>query len=684
MNNVFNFYFYMKTSCIKSFAATIITVIMLVFISTSAAFSQETPSPSPTVAPTPDAALPGDVIVAPTPVPTVTPVISPPAPKPPTDIPNLNDNPPELPDIPPAPPLNTPDYSNTPRALPAPDRVGVDLSAQTPLSLDDAIRLALNNNNDIEMAQSDVKSAEFDLTIADGAYIPRIVTEAYFQHSKTPVASTLGGGPDGSLTQTSFNADAGLSGQVPYQGGSFTSNFQANRATTNNTFTSLNPQYPSSLNFQYIQPLFRGRRFDQTRRQIEIAKKNLSLTDAQFRQRVIEIIAQVETAYWDLVYSQRNLQVQLDGVKLANAQVASNERQVEQGVLAPSDVIAAKTQVATFEQNVFVAQQSVTSAENNLKNLMLADRNSPMWSNPLVPVTPVALDVPKGDLPDSLVTALANRPEITQLQTTAEINKIDQRFYRDQTKPQINLVGSYTSAGLAGTLLPSTGTSFLTAGLTPLIARINELSALQNLPPVQLQTTTGSTIPGNLTGGYFQSLTNVFLQRYPTYQIGVQVSLPFKNTVAKANLGKSLEQGTRIQSQRDKQELQIETEVRNALQAVRSQQARLQAAIEARTAAEQLYESEQRKFQSGTSTVFLVLQRQTDLINARGREVQAQTDLNKAITQYQRSIGTTLDAAGVSFNNRAPEYARPKRAEITTVFGDSANKPGEINASSPR
>lgn len=136
----------------------------------------------------------------------------------------------------------------------------------------------------------------------------------------------------------------------------------------------------------------------------------------------------------------------------------------------------------------------------------------------------------------------------------------------------------------------------------------------------------------------------------------------------------ALVQETRIVSQRDKTELMVETEVRNALQAVRSQEARLNAATEARVAAEQLYESEQRKNLSGTSTVFLVLQRQTDLINARGREVQVQTDLNKAITQFQRAIGTTLDAAGISFENRAPEYKREKRTEITTVFGTPANK----------
>jgi outer membrane protein TolC len=559
-----------------------------------------------------------------------------------------------------------------PKNVPSSERVGVNNDDQTPLTLEDAIRLALENNNDIEIARSDVKTSELDLTAARGAYVPEVYSESYFRRSTTPVASSLGGGADGTLTETSLSTNFGLRGKVPFQGGTFSSNYSSSRTTTNNLFSSINPQYPSAFSVQYEQPLLRGRSFDNERRQIEVAKKNLALTDSQFRQRIIDVIAQIEIAYWDLVYAQRNLQVQLDGLKLANAQVESNERQVAEGVLAPSDVLEAKTQVAAVRQNVHLAQQAVTEAENNLKNLILPDRKSPMWSNPIVPVTPTALEAPKTDLESSLVTALANRPEIQQLDVAAEINEIDQRYFRDQKKPQIDLVGAYSSNGLAGTLSQSTGANPLISGLNPLISRVNELSALNDLPPVEFPTGTGSSIPENLNGGFGRSLSNLLGQKYPTYQVGVRISLPLKNKVAEANLGKTLVQENRIQSQREKTELLIETEVRNALQAVRSQEERLKAAVDARKSAEQLYESEQRKFQSGTSTTFLVLQRQTELITARGREVQAQTDLNKAITRYERAVGTTMETAGVSLNEQTPALNRPVSAEITTVFGKKA------------
>ena len=146
-----------------------------------------------------------------------------------------------------------------------------------------------------------------------------------------------------------------------------------------------------TLNFRPIlrelcAALWRGLRFDLNRRNIEIAKKNLSLTDAQFRQRVIEVIAQVERSYWDLVFALRNLQVRIDAVKQARLQLESNQRLVSKGVLAPIDIVAANSQITTFEQSVYTAQEDVARAENTLKTLVL-DRTSEIWSRPITPVS---------------------------------------------------------------------------------------------------------------------------------------------------------------------------------------------------------------------------------------------------------------------------------------------------------
>jgi outer membrane protein TolC len=567
-------------------------------------------------------------------------------------------------ELPQEPPPVAPNYTAPLRPLPSAERVGVDVTNGLPVSLNDAIKLALRNNNDIDASRIDVQIAEYNLTAARGVYDPLLSSENYFERATTPTSSSIGGGgASGSVTQQDMTGSVRLGGYSPYAGGSYQLDFSSTRLTTTNQNVRLNPQFPAALTFTYTQPLWRGMRFDNNRRQIEIARKNLSLSDAQFRQRAIETITQVEQAYWDLVFALRNLQVQIDAVKQARIQVESNQRLVEKGVLAPIDIVAATTQVTNFEQNVYTAQEAVTQAENTLKTLILPDRTEAMWSRAITPVTPVSLEAPRVPLEQAVRAALDNRPELAQLKTTADINQVDVRFFRDQTKPQVDLVGTYTSAGLAGTLVQANPNTVNNTSV--LNARVNELSALAGLDP--LPTSTASSVAPNLIGGYGQSLQNLIDQNYPTARLGVRISLPLRNRTAEANLGRALALNNRIKDQLAQAEQLIEADVRNSIQSVRSAEARLASSAAARSSAEQQYASEQRQFRAGTTTVFLVLQRQTDLLAARARELQAQTDLNKAIAQFQRATGTTLSANNVAVRTDTPLREleqRPASAEM--------------------
>lgn len=547
--------------------------------------------------------------------------------------------------LPADPPPVAPDFQAPLRPLPSAERVGVDIARQLPMSLEEAIEMALQNNNDIDSSKIDVQIAEFGLKGARGVYDPLLNAESYYESRTTPTASTIGGATNGSVTQTQIFGTAGVTGFSPRFGGTYDAGFTSSRTSTTNQNATLNPQFPTDFTISYVQPLWRGLRFDLNRRNIEIARKNLSLTDAQFRQRAIEVIAQVEQSYWNLVFALRNLQVQIDAVKQARIQLESNQRLVSKGVLAPIDIVAANTQITTFEQNVYTAQEDVTRAENTLKTLVLKDRTSEIWSRPITPVSEINLDPPKIALDVAVAGALKDRPEIAQLETNTEINRINQRYYRDLTKPQVDLVGTYTAAGLAGAPTPPRTTT-----PSALTTRVNDLSILAGLEPLP-PTTTTSTVPPNLVGGYLNSLGNLIGQDYPTYRIGLRISLPWGNRVAEANLGTALAQGSQLQNQRAQTEQIIEAEVRNALQALRSSEARLTAALASRQSSEKLFESEQRQFRAGTTTFYLVLQRQNELLVARSRELQAQTDLNKAISEFQRATGTTLTANNVTVSD---------------------------------
>jgi len=526
-----------------------------------------------------------------------------------------------------------------------PARVGVE--TQMEITLDQALSMALANNKDIESSRIDRLESEYTLTAALGAFDPQLNVSSYWEQQINPVASALGGSSTGSLLNKTWLADPGLTQPLPWFGGSLKTDFSSESAYSNNTFLSLNPQYPTSLNFSYTQPLWRNLLYDSNRHQIDVAKKNRFLTDEQFRQRVMTVVLQAEQGYWELEYAYNNLQVQLEAVRIGIQQDESNRRQEDQGLLAPIDVVAAQTQLANFEVGAYTAQSGLTSAENSLKELILPERSDPLWFTALVPVTPADVKPPLIPLADAIAEAMANRPEIAQVKINGEINEKDVRYYREQTKPQVNLTALYTRAGLAGVLLPP-GPNPFTSAFGPLTERLDQLSALAGLAPLSGVSFGGGAIPSLLIGNYGQSLSTIGGGNFPTTEVQLSISLPIRNRTADANLGKSLAETRRIRNQRQQTEQNVQSDVRTGMENVQMAQLRLQAAQVARQSAEEQYQSEQRQFRAGTSTLFLVQQRQATMISARSQEQRSEADMSEAIALFQLATGTILTERNIS------------------------------------
>ena len=534
-----------------------------------------------------------------------------------------------------------PGYRSDDRELPDLGRVGVDMTEQKPLTLNEAIGMALENNKDIEVTRKNVKIAEFDLQAARGVYEPRFSGQSFYERSTIPNTSIFS--TNTTTTTNSLVTNAGIVGYIPKFGTVLSGNFTNQGVTSDNPILPLSPQANSNITFNLTQPLFRGLRFDQNRRTIEVAKRNLSLTDSQFRQRTIEIITNVQRAYWDLTYALRNLQVQRDGVRDAKTQLEHNKRLVDEGQLAPIDVVAAETQVANFEQTVYEALNTVTVAENNLKNMISPNRNHTIWGESVMPVDPVSLIAPNTTLTQELALALQNRPELEINNTQKDINAIDQRFFREQTKPQIDLTASYSSAGIGGSQNPNFRSPFTQDCNLITDPADRDRCILNAQTQAQQQAIFLQSI-----GGAGTTYTDILANKYPTFRVGITFNLPlFGDKTSHAQLGRSLVEGERLETQREQIEQNIQVDVRNALQALRTAEARLRAAAIARENSVKQYDSEQRKLDAGQSDVYKVLERQTALTNARSSELRAQTELNKAIADLQRATGSSLKANNV-------------------------------------
>lgn len=542
--------------------------------------------------------------------------------------------------------------AGAPGATPLPPRVGVVGDAE-PLDLQRAVEMALENNPDILVARLGVGAADFRSAAARGVYDVNLSSNNFFEHLVSPVASIIGGGPNGQLRQDTLTANAGVRGLTPWGGGSYQVDFLSTRFESDNQFTILNPQFPTSFRASYAQPLGRGFTFDASRRQIEIARRNETISVADFRQRALGVVTRVEQAYWNLVAAVRNFDTQRQALEQARAQVQSNRRMADAGILAPIVVVEAATQAATFEEAVYAAQQGVTRAENALKQLILPDRSAPLWGRALQPATPADPPPVEPSLEAAVAGALANRPEIVQQEAAAAIADVDIRYFQDQTRPQVDLVGMFAMSGLAGTPIISQGPNPITASTLVLQERLNQLSRLSGLPELP-PPASGGSLPELLVGGYGQSLRTLAEGNFPTARVELRLQLPLRNRAARANLAVARIQGQQVRAQRIQVEQAIEAQVRDALQAVRSARGRLGAATMARTSAQEQYESEQRQFEAGTSTVFLVLQRQTALVTAQAREIQAETDLQNALALLRNATGEGLDRWNIRVQPQPP------------------------------
>jgi len=409
-----------------------------------------------------------------------------------------------------------------------------------PLRLQEAVEMALQNNPDIQISQKNVKIAEFDLQSARGAFDTRLSAATNFERARNPLTNSIFSTDNSTIKSRVFTNSVLVEKPLTRYGTILSSEFSNSYQTTNDPFNSFRRSYQPALNFSLTQPILRGRKIDDARRQIEIAKKNLNLTDQQFRQQTIEIIAQVQRAYWDLTFALKDLQVQQDAVRDTTAQLETTRRKVEQGATAPIETVALENQVAKFEGAVFASLENVTKMQNTLKNLIAADENAQLWNEAILPIDDINLEVPEISLNDAITTAYENRLELKQNDVSRSINEINRRFYKDRTKPQIDLKLSYTLNGFAGT----PNNSDFGFGDPNLTARVNQLSALSGLPP--LPVAPPSTVPANLNGGFRNSLVNLFNQKFNNLQVGITFDFPIENRTAKAELGKNLVEADKL------------------------------------------------------------------------------------------------------------------------------------------
>jgi outer membrane protein len=477
---------------------------------------------------------------------------------------------------------------------PAPERPVMDLT------LDDAVKRALESNTDIAVAKYNPEFSAEDVRAAKGYYDPFLSSTVSKTSSDTPAQNAFTGGTK--VTNKTWVWNFGVVQAIP-TGAVFSLGFNNNKQDTNSVFTTFNPTYNSNLVASISQPLLKNFRLDSPRYLLKVAKKNREISDVQFREIVVNILATTKQQYYNLIAALDNLEAQRKSLALAQKLLDENQIKVKVGTMAPLDVVQAQSEVASREADVIVAENSVVNAEDTLKRSIFPENDPATWALQIVPKDRPTAEPYPVDEAAAIKNALENRTDLVQARKQIERADYGIEFAKSQLLPQLDFIGSYGAVGVGGTQLIRDGF--------------------------------GGPVIDTIPGGYGDALSSVFGTDFPTWRVGVSISYPILNRQAKAAAAQARISKDQALASYRRLELQVATEVRTAARAVETNFKRVDATRAARVLQEQRLDAEEKKFAAGMSTNFFVTQAQRDLALAEVNEVSAIADYRKSIVSLQ-------------------------------------------------
>ncbi len=498
-----------------------------------------------------------------------------------------------------------------PTPTPPPSPVEAPAGPVLALTANEAVQRALENNADLAVEKFTPEGADLNISDAKSVYDPVVFSTLSKQSRTSKATNVFQGGATVDSDTLVYNLGASKAIQT---GGAFRVDFNNNRATTNSAITTFNPTFNSSFNANFTQPLLRNRSIDQNRLNVKVTKRNKEITDLQFRSIVVSTLANVRKLYYDLIYATENLSAQRKSLALAQKFLNENQIKVNVGTLAPLDVVAAESEVATREEGVVIAENSLAEAQDAIKRAILPKNDPEAWKTTIVATDrPTAQPVPV-NAEVAIDTALQKRIDYQVLQKNL-LNLEDQvSLARQGRKPSLDLFANYGTVGAGGT----------------------QLRDLQ----------TGQPLPSPITGGYGDALSEVFGKDFPTWNVGVNFTYPIFNRTGKNAAVRGQLALDQYRSVIRRSELQIASEVRTAARAVETNFKRVATTQAARTLQQRRLDAEEKKFAAGMSTNFLVTQAQRDLALAEVAEIRAIADYNKSLVDFER-----VQEAGLSGGN---------------------------------
>lgn len=483
------------------------------------------------------------------------------------------------------------------------------------LSLRDAIVLTLENNSDVRIQESQIETEKFSLLRTHQPFDPQLQAVLNINRYSSAGTNQLQGiGTSGNATLNSLTQLGQIQYNQTFQTGTqFQVQLNTTKNSTNNSFFFLNPNFSSTLNLQFTQPLIRNRGFFPNRAPLIIARRVVEQTKASFEAQVNDAILRVVGQYWDVVQDQGNLDVERKSLEAADESYQHDKRALALGALPPLDIYRSESEVASRRVQMIQAEYTLKQAEDTLR-MTIGAMQDPYFSALDLELT--EKPAPDGDLrtidaATALQQAEAQRPEFLAARYALKNDETSIRLAHNDLRPDLSLGGFYQSSGLSGN---------------------------------QFDLTTGQLIS---QGGLQSSYGQLFGFSFPGYGATLTLNLPIRKHSAQAELGNALVSRHRDLYTAEQIHEQVVLDVSNSVHQLEEAKLTLTAGNTALDLAQKALVAEQRKYELGAETIFFVLDAQTRLAQAQLNLLQAQVSYQIAVAAVDHATGGLLQPYNV-------------------------------------
>jgi len=476
------------------------------------------------------------------------------------------------------------------------------------MSIDDAVATALEQNLDLQVQRINPQLQDLTISQFKAAYTPNFVSTVSTSDATTPSTSFLSGSGTAGTTNGRTLFNFGINSLTSWYGGSYDVRWNNSRNTTNNAFSTFNPQLNSSISATFSQPLLRNFKLNGAQQQLIVSQKNREITDVQLQQSIALTVRNVRNAYYDLIYAIGNLAVQRQSLGLSQQSLKDNRARVEIGTMAPLDIVQAEAEVATREESVILAEAAIERQQDIVRALVYNPSSPEFWTARIEPTDTMTFVPTAVDTEAAVKNALTQRTDVVNARKNLEINGVNIRYFRNQSLPDVTASANYNASAIAGTQV--------TRARDP----------LTGLP-------TGA-ITQSTSVGFFNGLGSTFTGDFPGWSLQLDIAYPIGKSSSEAQLARARLQQTQAERQLTSLELAVTTQVRDAARTVQTNAKRVDATRSSRVLAERRLEAEEKKYQAGMTQNFFVLQAQRDLNVARNNELLALVEYAKSVVNY--------------------------------------------------